>query len=105
MYLDILWDCNISLCCQYTGEWIEVSRYPQPTQTGQCNRAKYEAINGGGISVTNRQVVNQRLATISGQAVASLDGFGKLEVTFSGKLLNCYTLTTIHTYLFSYFLY
>nr|QLC28933.1 apolipoprotein [Spodoptera frugiperda] len=68
---------------RYTGEWIEVSRYPQPTQTGQCNRAKYEAINGGGISVTNRQVVNQRLATISGQAVASADGFGKLEVTFS----------------------
>nr|CAB3508325.1 unnamed protein product [Spodoptera littoralis] len=69
---------------EYMGEWIELARYPQPTQTGQCNRAKYELLPDDTISVTNRQIVNERLATISGQVVlASTDGTGKLQVTFN----------------------
>jgi len=69
---------------KYLGDWIELSRFPQSTQTGQCNRATYASLPTGAVSVTNRQVVNERLATISGQAVlVSTDGTGKLEVTFN----------------------
>ncbi|CAH1637879.1 unnamed protein product [Spodoptera littoralis] len=67
------------------GEWIELSKYPQPTQTGQCNRVKYELSESpyGEISVLNSQVVNEELATISGVANASIDGTGKLEVHYN----------------------
>ncbi|XP_022818056.1 uncharacterized protein LOC111350651 isoform X1 [Spodoptera litura] len=69
---------------RYLGDWIELARFPQPTQTGQCNRATYASLPSGAVSVTNRQVVNERFATISGQAVlASTDGTGKLQVTFN----------------------
>ncbi|XP_022817977.1 uncharacterized protein LOC111350580 [Spodoptera litura] len=89
-YVELTGDCDTRIkgvadfdVEKYTGEWIELSRYPQPTQNGECNRAKYELLPDGTISVLNSQVVNEGLGTISGQAVASKDGTGKLEVTFS----------------------
>uniref|UniRef100_A0A2A4JTG0 Lipocalin/cytosolic fatty-acid binding domain-containing protein n=1 Tax=Heliothis virescens TaxID=7102 RepID=A0A2A4JTG0_HELVI len=67
----------------YAGLWYEVARYPQPTQQGQCNRAQY-GVQGAGLTVTNQQVINQALASISGQAtLASTDNSGRLQVTFN----------------------
>ncbi|CAH1637876.1 unnamed protein product [Spodoptera littoralis] len=76
------------------GEWIELSKYPQPTQTGQCNRVKYELSESpyGEISVLNSQVVNEELATISGVANVSIDGTGQLEVNYNNVSETYYIL-------------
>lgn len=80
------------------GRWIEIARYPQTTQQGQCNRAEYTFGNNV-ISLTNSQVLNQRLNSVRGTAVVkSTDGSGLLEVTIvrtSGKFTMAYRIELI----------
>lgn len=82
---------------QFSGKWIEVARYPQPIQRGQCNRAEYNN-NGEIISIVATQVVDRKLQTSPGNAkIASSDGSGLLEVSLGegdGKLIT-YTLINI----------
>ncbi|XP_050551207.1 uncharacterized protein LOC118275267 isoform X6 [Spodoptera frugiperda] len=68
----------------FSGKWIEVARYPQPIQRGQCNRAEYNN-NGEIISIVATQVVDRKLQTSPGNAkIASSDGSGLLEVSLGG---------------------
>ncbi|XP_075983119.1 uncharacterized protein LOC142981240 isoform X2 [Anticarsia gemmatalis] len=68
---------------RYLGRWRLIQSYYTPFQSGTCNEAYYSAGTGGAVVVVNSQVVNQELATITGQAVlATTDGSGKLLVTF-----------------------
>ncbi|KAF9816947.1 hypothetical protein SFRURICE_016828 [Spodoptera frugiperda] len=65
----------------FSEKWIEVARYPQPIQRGQCNRAEYNN-NGEVISIVATQVVDRKLQTSPGNAkIASSDGSGLLEVS------------------------
>ncbi|XP_037876122.1 chlorophyllide A binding protein isoform X2 [Bombyx mori] len=85
----------------YMGRWIEIARYPQTTQQGQCNRAEYTFGNNV-ISLTNSQVLNQRLNSVRGTAVVkSTDGSGLLEVTIvrtsATVTANYYILATDYT--------
>nr|ANC90402.1 polycalin [Spodoptera exigua] len=90
-YIELPGDCDTRIkgvddfdVTRYLGDWKELQRYPQPTQTGQCNLARYGPVNNGVVTVVNQQVVNERLATITGQAViASTDRTGHLKVTFN----------------------
>nr|AEA76321.1 polycalin [Mamestra configurata] len=67
----------------FLGTWIEDARYPQTSQTGQCNRATYaQGATAGVFTVENRQVTSENLITISGQATATAQP-GVLAVTFS----------------------
>ncbi|XP_047033930.1 uncharacterized protein LOC124640271 isoform X1 [Helicoverpa zea] len=92
---------NFSIA-NYLGDWIEVARYPQTAQTGQCNRATYSSDGVNSISIVNSQVVNEALSTISGQGVlASNDGSGVLRVTFNvggeNRISDYYVLATDYT--------
>lgn len=72
--------CNILFHRQYSGTWFEIKRYPNSEQNGQCNRAVYELLPGGDVSVLYSEVVDERLVTISGRAVANKYGPGSLQV-------------------------
>nr|XP_049704849.1 uncharacterized protein LOC110376413 isoform X13 [Helicoverpa armigera] len=92
---------NFSIA-NYLGDWIEVARYPQTAQTGQCNRATYSSDGANSISIVNSQVVNEALSTISGQGVlASNDGSGVLRITFNvggeNRISDYYVLATDYT--------
>ncbi|XP_013135715.1 PREDICTED: uncharacterized protein LOC106101136 [Papilio polytes] len=66
----------------FAGRWIEIARYPQTSQRGQCNRPFYDLIDNS-FEVINSQVINQTLDTIIGEAfVTSTDGSGVVTVTF-----------------------
>ncbi|CAG5005077.1 unnamed protein product [Parnassius apollo] len=66
----------------YLGRWIEIARYPQLYQIGECSRAQYNLVNGT-VEVVNTEVINSTLDTMIGSAfVASNDGSGILNVTF-----------------------
>ncbi|CAK1583857.1 unnamed protein product [Parnassius mnemosyne] len=66
----------------YLGRWIEIARYPQLYQFGECSRAQYNLVNGS-VEVVNTEVINNTLDTMIGSAfVASNDGSGILNVTF-----------------------
>ncbi|KAG6455295.1 hypothetical protein O3G_MSEX009121 [Manduca sexta] len=83
----------------FLGRWMEIARYPQPSQRGQCNRAVYSA-GDNAINVTNSQVINNTLSTISGSAVViSNDTTGLLQVTLSRggddiRIADLYVLVT-----------
>uniref|UniRef100_A0A2A4JTJ4 Lipocalin/cytosolic fatty-acid binding domain-containing protein n=1 Tax=Heliothis virescens TaxID=7102 RepID=A0A2A4JTJ4_HELVI len=92
---------NFSIA-NYLGEWIEIARYPQTAQTGQCNRAIYSSLGDNSVSIENTQVANEALYTISGQGVfASQDGSGVLQVTFNvggvSRTSNYHVLATDYT--------
>lgn len=75
---------------QYLGTWFDVASYNTVFQQGTCNTAFYSPGFGGSVDVLNTQVVNQRLATMLGNAqVASTDGTAKLDVTFPIGGTNC----------------
>ncbi|KAF9806882.1 hypothetical protein SFRURICE_005839 [Spodoptera frugiperda] len=67
----------------YSGPWLEVARYPNSEQNGQCNRAVYGPLPGGAISVLHSEVVDEEWQAISGEAVAHRDGTGELQVTLN----------------------
>ncbi|XP_063831228.1 uncharacterized protein LOC135080516 [Ostrinia nubilalis] len=68
---------------RYLGNWRLIESYPADPQTGTCNQANYSpGATAGTVTVVNTQVIDQNLASITGQAVASADGTGKLTVTF-----------------------
>ncbi|CAH0594385.1 unnamed protein product [Chrysodeixis includens] len=68
---------------RYLGLWFEIERYPQLTQQGQCNRARYSDLQGATVKVVNSQVIDRKLFTIEGSATASADGSGTLNVDFT----------------------
>ncbi|KAH9643023.1 hypothetical protein HF086_013584 [Spodoptera exigua] len=100
-YVELSGECDAGIrgvsgfqAARYQGTWIENARYPQPTQAGQCNRAKYTPIAGGAVSVTNNQIVNTTISTIDGIAIAaSDDGTGQLEVSFVANNVSSWKLS------------
>ncbi|KPI92172.1 Apolipoprotein D [Papilio xuthus] len=83
----------------FAGTWIEIARYPQASQRGQCNRPLYDLL-GNTFEVINTQVINQTLDTINGEAVvSSTDGSGIVTVTFRlpNDVVNVATLYILET--------
>lgn len=65
------------------GLWHDIRSYPENFQTGTCQNANYELVDGV-VDVLNTQVINQTLDTMTGIAViASNDGSARLNVTFN----------------------
>ncbi|CAH2044979.1 unnamed protein product, partial [Iphiclides podalirius] len=62
---------------RFQGLWYEMARYYTRRQLGACNRARYTLV-GGVINVSNNQVINQTLSSISGTATVSADGSARL---------------------------
>ncbi|KAJ8714188.1 hypothetical protein PYW08_007808 [Mythimna loreyi] len=80
---------------KYVGEWRLIESYGSPQQVGTCNVAQYKQQDSHTLSVTNSQVVNELLVSISGTAtVSSNDGSGRLTFSLGGKEYNVYILET-----------
>ncbi|XP_045453252.1 uncharacterized protein LOC123662453 [Melitaea cinxia] len=65
----------------FVGTWHQIASYYTVNQLGTCNRAQY-SLSGTSVAVTNSEVVNQTLSTVSGSAtLASNDSSARLLVT------------------------
>ncbi|KAI5642834.1 lipocalin / cytosolic fatty-acid binding protein family domain-containing protein [Phthorimaea operculella] len=64
----------------YLGKWYLVETYHSDFQIGDCNDATYSLNDDGSVLVFNTEVIDQRLDTITGNAVV-VDN-AKLSVTF-----------------------
>ncbi|CAH2094770.1 unnamed protein product [Euphydryas editha] len=65
----------------FLGTWHQIASYYTINQVGTCNRAQYSLSNNA-VAVTNSEVVNQTLVSISGNAtVSSTDNSARLLVT------------------------
>nr|QNT08914.1 polycalin [Spodoptera littoralis] len=70
----------------YAGQWRLIESYGSPFQSGTCNVAEYILQSSNTLGITNSQVVNEVLTTISGTAtISSTDGTGQLTFNMRNR--------------------
>ncbi|CAH0690320.1 unnamed protein product [Spodoptera exigua] len=83
---------------KYAGQWRLIESYGSRFQSGTCNVADYVLQSSNTLSITNSQVVNEVLATISGTAtVSSTDGTGQLTFSMRNREYKMFVLATDYT--------
>ncbi|KAF9407326.1 hypothetical protein HW555_012606 [Spodoptera exigua] len=83
---------------KYAGQWRLIESYGSRFQSGTCNVADYVLQSSNTLSITNSQVVNEVLETISGTAtVSSTDGTGQLTFNMRNREYKMLVLATDYT--------